>query len=62
ALFNGTGHPALSLPLHVSRAGLPIGLQFVAGFGREAKLLRLAAALEQAQPWSGRRPAIHVSR
>jgi amidase len=62
ALFNGTGHPALSLPLHVSRAGLPIGLQFVAGFGREATLLRLAAALEQARPWRDRRPAVHVSR
>jgi amidase len=62
ALFNGTGHPALSLPIHVSRAGLPIGLQFVAGFGQEAKLFRLAAALEQAQPWHERRPAIHVSR
>lgn len=62
ALFNGTGHPALSLPLHVSRDGLPIGMQFVAGFGQEATLFRLAAALEQAQPWSARRPAVHVSR
>ena len=62
ALFNGTGHPAVSLPLHVSRSGLPIGLQFVAGFGQEATLFRLAAALEQAQPWSGRRPEIHLSR
>src|SRR5262249_32130399 len=62
ALFNGTGHPAVSLPLHVGRSGLPIGLQFVAGFGREATLFRLAAALEQAQPWSGRRREVHVSR
>jgi amidase len=62
ALFNGTGHPALSLPLHSSAAGLPIGMQFVAGFGQEATLFRLAAALEQAQPWSARRPAVHVSR
>jgi amidase len=60
ALFNGTGHPALSLPLCASRAGLPIGMQFVAAFGQEWKLLRLAAALEQAQPWSARRPRIHV--
>src|SRR6185295_14702308 len=62
ALFNGTGHPAISLPLQFSSAGLPIGMQFVAGFGQEAKLLRLAAALEQAQPWSARRPAIHAAR
>jgi len=61
ALFNGTGHPAVSLPLQVSRAGLPIGMQFVAAFGQEARLLRLAAALEQAQPWRTRRPGIHAS-
>src|SRR5262245_38657186 len=61
ALFNGTGHPALSLPLHVSSAGLPIGMQFVAGFGQEWKLFRLAAALEQAQPWRDRRPRIHAA-
>jgi amidase len=61
ALFNGTGHPALSLPLHVSRAGLPIGMQFVAQFGQETRLFRLAAMLEQANPWRGRRPNIHVS-
>jgi amidase len=61
ALFNGTGHPALSLPLQVSRAGLPIGMQFIAGFGQEARLFRLAAALEQAQPWAGRRPRVHVA-
>ena len=61
ALFNGTGHPAVSLPLQVSRAGLPVGMQFVAPFGQEARLLRLAAALEQAQPWRTRRPGIHAS-
>lgn len=61
APFNGTGHPALSLPLHYSRSGLPIGLQFVAGFGQEAKLLRLAATLEQAVPWRDRRPPVHVA-
>jgi len=61
ALFNGTGHPALSLPLQVSRAGLPIGMQFVTQFGQEAKLFRLAATLEQAHPWRDRRPSTHVS-
>jgi amidase len=62
ALFNGTGHPALSLPLQASRSGLPIGMQFIAGFGQEAKLFSIAAALEQAHPWAERRPAVHVSR
>ena len=62
ALFNATGHPALSLPLHHSRSGLPIGIQFIAGFGQEAKLLRLAAELESASPWRNRLPQIHVSR
>ena len=38
ALFNGTCHPAISLPLHISSGGLPIGMQFVAGFGEEDKL------------------------
>jgi amidase len=61
ALFNGTGHPTLSLPLNISRAGLPIGMQFVAGFGQEATLFRLAAAVEQTQPWGNRRPVLHVA-
>jgi amidase len=62
ALFNGTGHPALSLPLQVSHAGLPIGMQFIASFGQEARLLRLAAELEAALPWHQRRPMLHASR
>jgi len=62
ALFNGTGHPAISLPIQVSRSGLPIGMQFIASFGQEARLLRLAAALESALSWRGRRPMLHASR
>jgi amidase len=61
AVFDGTGHPALSLPFQVSRSGLPIGMQFIARFGDEAVLLRLAGALEHAHPWRGRRPPVHVS-
>jgi amidase len=61
ALFNATGLPAISLPLHQSNSGLPLGMQFVAGFGAEDELFRLAAALEQAQPWRDRRPAVHVA-
>jgi amidase len=60
-LFNLTGQPAISLPLGMSASGLPIGVQFVACFGREDLLLRLASVFEQAMPWRERRPMIHVS-
>jgi amidase len=60
-VFNATGQPALSLPLHHSREGLPIGMQLVAASGGESTLLRVAAQLEQAAPWAARRPPIHVA-
>jgi amidase len=60
APFNITGQPAISLPLHWNREGLPIGVQFVAAMGREDLLIRLAAQLENEVRWSERRPPIHA--
>ncbi|TJY70498.1 amidase [Arthrobacter sp. CAU 1506] len=58
AVFNVSGHPAISLPLGESREGLPIGVQLVAPMGGEVLLLQVAAELEQAMPWTGRQPSI----
>lgn len=60
-LFNTTGQPAISLPLHWSATGLPVGVQLAAPMGDEATLLQLAAQLEQAAPWDQRRAPIHVA-
>jgi amidase len=56
-LANLTGTPAISLPLHWTVDGLPLGVQFIAPFGREDRLLQLAHQLEQARPWFDRLPA-----
>jgi amidase len=59
SLFNVTGQPAISLPLHHDGAtGLPVGVQLVAGPWREDVLLRVSRSLEVAHPWSGRHPAL----
>jgi amidase len=57
ALFNLTGTPAMSVPLHVSKGGQPVGVQFAAPFAADATLFRLAGQLEQAAPWAHRKPA-----
>jgi len=51
---NVTGQPSISLPLHWTEEGLPMGMLFTAGIGEEGVLFRLAAQLEQAMPWRER--------
>jgi amidase len=58
ALFNLTGQPGISVPVHWTDDGIPVGAQFVAPFGREDLLIRVAAQLEKAAPWADRTPPV----
>lgn len=60
-LFNTTGQPAISLPMHWTANEVPVGIQLAGRFGDEATLLRLAAQLEQARPRGARRPLVHAA-
>ena len=60
-LINATGQPAISLPLHQSADGLPIGVQLVGPPAGEELLLSLSAQIEQAVPWADRRPAMAIA-
>lgn len=57
-IFNVTGQPAMSVPLHWNADGLPIGMHFVGRWGDEATLFALAAQLEAAHPWRDKQPSV----
>jgi len=60
-IHNIAGAPAMSVPLHWTAAGLPVGSMFCARAGAERTLFELAYELEQARPWGARIPPVHVS-
>ncbi len=58
AVFNASGQPAMSVPIHWNAAGLPIGVHFAGRFGADETLMALAAELEAAAPWFNKRPPL----
>ena len=58
AIFNASGQPAASVPLAMSRDGLPIGIHLAAAYGQDEDLIALCAEVERAQPWAGRHPRL----
>ncbi|SHJ90440.1 amidase [Shimia gijangensis] len=61
-VFNVSGNPAISLPLHYDETGMPMGVQIAAPFGDEARLLQISRQFEQAFPWAGKTPPVHVTK
>jgi len=59
--LNYSGQPGVSIPATMSNSGLPINVQLAGRFGDEATLLKVSAQLEEANPWAGRRPTVHVA-
>ncbi|MFH8558195.1 amidase [Streptomyces celluloflavus] len=57
-VYNATGQPSVSVPLHWNAEGLPIGVMLTGRYGADAMLVSLSAQLEQARPWAGRRPDV----
>jgi amidase len=58
AIYNVSGLPAVSVPLHWSAEGLPIGVMLAGRMGDEGTLISLSAQLEQARPWKDRHPPL----
>ena len=61
AIFNATGQPAISLPLHWTDDGLPVGVQLVAPFGREDLLIGSPPSSSRPQPWADGRPPVFAT-
>ena len=61
SIYNGTGQPSMSIPLHRSATGLPVGVMFTGSWGSDQLLLDLASQLEKSQPWPRYVPNVQES-
>ena len=60
AAFNASGQPVMSVPLHWTPDGLPVGVHLAAAFGADEMLMSLAGQIEAARPWAARRPPVRA--